>query len=208
MSNERPHGNLIAVLQGFHLAMADPTIVNNTIADNPGEGIAADAASNPTIVNAILWGNGDDLVNATATYSDIEDGDIGTGNISADPLFVNPEGGDYHLRAGSPCVDAGDPAGVPRAPPDDMDGELRPYGAGVDIGADEYWPCVPLTEVTITGSPTETVGVPAIFMALVSPITATRPVTYAWEATGQAPQVHVGRHRHEGGHAHGAELRR
>jgi hypothetical protein len=31
-------------------------------------------------------------------------------NIYLDPLLVNPAGGDYHLQAGSPCIDAGDPA--------------------------------------------------------------------------------------------------
>jgi hypothetical protein len=35
-------------------------------------------------------GNGDDLVNLTATYSDIEDGDPGEGNISTNPMFGNP----------------------------------------------------------------------------------------------------------------------
>lgn len=32
------------------------------------------------------------------------------GNISADPLFVNSSAGEYHLRHGSPCIDAGNNA--------------------------------------------------------------------------------------------------
>lgn len=33
----------------------------------------------------------------------------GEGDISEDPLFVDPENGDYHLSLQSPCIDAGDP---------------------------------------------------------------------------------------------------
>ncbi len=44
-----------------------------------------------------------------ATYSDIEGGWTGVGNIDADPLFVGASAGDYSLGAGSPCIDAGDP---------------------------------------------------------------------------------------------------
>jgi len=34
----------------------------------------------------------------------------GTGEISEDPLFVDPESGDFHLLPNSPCIDAGDPS--------------------------------------------------------------------------------------------------
>jgi hypothetical protein len=67
------------------------------------------------------------------TYSDIQGGWPGEGNIDADPLFVG--GGDYHLAAGSPCINTGTGAG---APADDLDGDPRPQGVGYDMGADEY----------------------------------------------------------------------
>jgi hypothetical protein len=75
-----------------------------------------------------------------ATYSDIRAGFPGEGNISADPRFVDPASGDYHLRFGSPCIDAGTVAGLVA----DFEGAPRPFdgdGDGVaryDIGADEW----------------------------------------------------------------------
>lgn len=51
-----------------------------------------------------------------------------------DPLFVNEAAGDYHLKAGSPAIDAGtSAAGVGY----DYDGVTRPQGPAVDIGAYE-----------------------------------------------------------------------
>jgi hypothetical protein len=106
----------------FDLVRASPTITNCTIAVDKNSlardgGIWAFDGSNPTITNCILWGNGDDLVGASATYSCIEDiDDVGTGNIFSDPQFVKGPRGTYYLsqaEAGqlttSPCVDAGDP---------------------------------------------------------------------------------------------------
>ena len=56
-------------------------------------------------------------------------------NINVDPLFVDAEHHDYHLRPGSPCIDQGLlVAGVDK----DMDGNSIPYGKGPDIGAYEY----------------------------------------------------------------------
>ncbi len=49
-------------------------------------------------------------------------------------LFVDPDGGDYHLRQGSPAIDAADLAMSPRT---DIEGVPRPLGAGPDAGAYE-----------------------------------------------------------------------
>jgi hypothetical protein len=62
-----------------------------------------------------VYGNADDLLHngtITARFCDIGDGDFAgqDGNFSADPLFVDPAMGDFGLRVGSPCVDAGNPA--------------------------------------------------------------------------------------------------
>jgi hypothetical protein len=54
-----------------------------------------------------------------------------------DPLLVDPTNDDFHLRAGSPAVNAGDPAFVARGRRDDLDGAARVSGGRVDIGADE-----------------------------------------------------------------------
>ena len=50
--------------------------------------------------------------------------------------------GDYHLQPGSLCIDAGTSDGAPTT---DIEGNGRPCGAGVDIGAYEFGDCWPST---------------------------------------------------------------
>jgi len=57
--------------------------------------------------------------------------------VFSNPLFVDPAAGDYHLQIGSPMIDRGTSAGAPST---DYDGQARPTGEGVDIGADEVVP--------------------------------------------------------------------
>lgn len=60
----------------------------------------------------------------------------GVGNKIGDPMFMDPVNNDFHLKAGSPAIDAANPN---RAPPfgHDHDGIPRPQGPGADMGAFE-----------------------------------------------------------------------
>jgi hypothetical protein len=120
-------GGGIAATDSAGLLVKNNTIVSNS-APSGGDGIYCDSTSTVTIVNCILWGNGDELAGCSATYSDIEDGDAGTGNISLDPLFMDPDNNDYHLHACSMCIDAGDPA-------HDYSSEPEPNGGRINMGA-------------------------------------------------------------------------
>jgi hypothetical protein len=103
------------------------TFINCTIAHNyatSGGGVAVFNNSQVTCQNCIIWGNSPQQIYVDSgavyvTYSDVQGGWAGTGNIDADPLFVTGPAshGDYYLSqtaAGQPdqslCVDAGDPA--------------------------------------------------------------------------------------------------
>ncbi|MBU1746364.1 MAG: NPCBM/NEW2 domain-containing protein, partial [Chloroflexi bacterium] len=49
----------------------------------------------------------------------------------------------------------------------------------------------PLTDVTITGPATGVIDTGYTFTATISPITATTPITYVWQADGQSPITHT-----------------
>jgi hypothetical protein len=89
---------------------------------------------------------------ADVTYSVISGGYPGEGNIDADPRFLDPAAGDFRLRHGSPCIDAGDSSAVPAGITLDLAGLPRfrddprtpDTGKGpapiVDMGAYEFQP--------------------------------------------------------------------
>jgi hypothetical protein len=106
-----------------HLFIENNTIFNN-YADTGG-GIAYWNYYISLIKNMILWGNsaieGPEIYtyhsgHIAVKFSDIEGGWPGEGNIDVDPLFRDPDNGDFHLMSiacgdtlDSPCIDAGDP---------------------------------------------------------------------------------------------------
>jgi hypothetical protein len=143
----------IGVGGGIRLCYSDATIVNCTITDNnasTGGGGLYCQQSHPEMTNTILWGNestsggaelGTDYwSNVTVTYSDIRKSEMSGNwtdsqtNIDSDPLFVG--NGDYHIKAGSPCIDAGNNTVVTWE--FDVAGNWRIIHGTVEIGAYEY----------------------------------------------------------------------
>ncbi|MHC5113329.1 MAG: right-handed parallel beta-helix repeat-containing protein [Planctomycetota bacterium] len=98
---------------------SNPTFVHCTFANNRtfggelGGGMFSTDSSEPTIANSVFWGNlgGSILGPATVSYSNVQNGFAGDGNIDSDPLFVG--GGDFTPGFGSPCIDAADNGAVP-----------------------------------------------------------------------------------------------
>jgi len=99
------------------------------------------------------------------SYSLVQGGYPGEGNIDADPLFYDPENGDYRPAAGSPCIDAGSNALVPPGLTTDIDGWPRIVDgnadgtATVDMGAYEAQDCngnsVPDFQDILSGTSTD-----------------------------------------------------
>ncbi|MBN2270284.1 MAG: hypothetical protein JXN61_06705 [Sedimentisphaerales bacterium] len=80
----------------------------------------------------------------SVTYSNVEGGYPGVGNIDLPPEFANPATGDYHLLPSSACIDAGDANSVPPVFLEvDIDGQPRIMGDAPDIGVDEYVSSIP-----------------------------------------------------------------
>jgi len=154
---------------GIHSYDSYSTVVNCTFSKNYAASFGGGmyrSSSNSTATNCIFWGNtrGEGLhdrlaqINGTprgVEYCCIESWDLGgTGNIDADPCFVQPGywdandtpddanddfwvEGDYHLLPTSPCIDTGDPNYIPEPNETDLDGNPRVRGDAIDMGAYE-----------------------------------------------------------------------
>ena len=123
---------------------ADILVVNNTIIDCDRGIWMHQNPAHATVINTIIWGRPEQVSIVLEPGSTIDvktsvfRGDAvypGEGNLNLDPRFVGPEAGDYHLLPDSPCIDVGTRERVPGT---DYEGNLRPQGAGIDIGAYEY----------------------------------------------------------------------
>ncbi len=126
-------GNTAASGGGMrNLRNSVPLVINCTFSDNsasasPGGAISSRDTSFAIVANSVLWANSPGEIEGTAavSYSNVQGGFTGTGNIDSDPLFVDPANGDYHLSPGSPSIDAGDNTTVPLGVTTDLDGNPR-----------------------------------------------------------------------------------
>ncbi|MCP4645270.1 MAG: hypothetical protein GY851_32810, partial [bacterium] len=137
------------------LSLTNTTFHGNSTGEEGGA-VYTRFLSSCEATNSIFWGDEaagfeDELGGSGAhsvTYSDVQGGHTGNGNIDLDPAFIDPLGGDLHLGAGSPAIDA---ANGDVAPVTDMEGRARwddpavtDTGTGsptyVDMGAYERGP--------------------------------------------------------------------
>jgi hypothetical protein len=171
------------------------TFINTTVANNASYGIALFANPN-SIVNSIVYGNLTGAIFlgfsgiATVSYSDVQGGWAGTGNITANPMFLSSPS-DLRLGSGSPAIDSGNNAAVPGGVTTDVAGLPRFFddpgaanvGAGtpplVDMGAYER---VPLTVSAPTpASQTVCAGAGVSFTVTAS---GAPTLTYRWRKGG------------------------
>jgi hypothetical protein len=160
-------GGVMCSRPGTSLTISNCTIWGNSGGSQWGGGGVLCRNASASITNSIIWGNtapkGSEISVEVPTstlvidYSNVAGGQAevnvgggctlnwGVGNIDTDPLFTDPNNGDYHLKsqAGrwdpngqswvqddvtSPCIDAGDPNS-------DWTEEIWPHGERINMGA-------------------------------------------------------------------------
>lgn len=124
---------VVANDMGITLSNSQPKIINNIVALN-GAGISAET-STPNVSYNNVWANSggnfygmDEGVGINSTVNARGDSVDSMNNMQINPFFYDQNAGDFRIKLGSPCIDAGDP--------------LNPAGIAVlgeapDIGAHE-----------------------------------------------------------------------
>jgi hypothetical protein len=131
------------------------SVINNTIYSKgqgpfsfqEGYGITCSNFSKIFIYNSIVWNIGEwsqalrvfNSSEIVAEYCALSTEFEGEEIIYDDPSFSNPDGGDFHLEFGSPCIDSGNPdTSNINLPLTDFDGEARMVNGRIDMGCFEY----------------------------------------------------------------------
>jgi parallel beta helix pectate lyase-like protein/disaggregatase-related protein len=136
-NNAEDVGGAIACYDGSEVRMTNCTFYENSAPQGNALAYFSSSLEYPYpnevhIVNSIFRDGGDELWTNDSSqisirYSDVQGGWLGQGVIDVNPLFIDPDVGDFHLKsqAGrwdpvsqtwvqddmtSPCIDAGDPA--------------------------------------------------------------------------------------------------
>jgi hypothetical protein len=140
---------------GMTVFSGTPVIVNSTIANNTSTYNAGGIDGSCTVKNSIIWGNNNNNVSGSITYSYtlLQGGTVSSPSIisNSDPKFVNSSSGDFSLMFTSPAKDVGNNSYISGFTTD-INGLPRIYNTTVDLGAYEYTPSI--RYVTPTGAGT------------------------------------------------------
>lgn len=175
-----------------HLPTGTLTVVNNTIVANQSGGgaeqfEAAEYPAQSTIQNNIFESTNGTLAvycvsgsNPGFSYNDVIGGNEaqscgGFNNISADPQFVAPSAGNFHLTAASPVIAAGNTA-APDLPATDLDGFPRIQNGTISLGVYEYQPATANSPVLTSSANPSYIGQPVTFTTSLNVSAAKSPV--------------------------------
>ena len=158
---------------GIYCNDANVLVSNSTIVGNWADANGGGIYGNPTITNSIVWGNNcpnEPQISGVPniSYSNVQSGWLGEGNIDTDPCFADPNNGDYHLKsqAGrwdanegrwtkdegtSPCIDAGDPKSPIGLEPFPNGGIINMGSYGGTVEASKSYFGEPVCETVVAG---------------------------------------------------------
>ncbi len=149
VGNRAAVGGAMAAESTGVLWVTNCTTYQNTSSWGQGGALGVRGTGTGSAVNCIFWNDSSPEVALAAggiTYSDVQGGFAGTGNINLDPLFADVTGFNFRLQAGSPCIDTGTANGAPLLDnsnftrPNDIPGIGEDgAGTGFDMGAFEYY---------------------------------------------------------------------
>ena len=115
---------------------------NDAAGATTGQALGMTGGSSLSLHCSVIWGHANSINEAghNVTYSNIQGGYAGTGNLNVDPLFVAPGSLDFHLQADSPVIDR---CTYFSGMDTDFDNEPRPTvvvrpATPYDMGADEF----------------------------------------------------------------------
>ena len=134
---------------GVKVVQSTVTANGNTICKNTGSGIGNSLGSLAATNNILAFNGGGlyrnglvpvfthNVVYGNSGVSYIVPPEVDLANITVDPQFVSAPDFNFRLKAGSPCIDAGDDSVVSPGETD-IEGSPRIANAHVDIGAFEF----------------------------------------------------------------------
>lgn len=125
----------------FAFTLEHATLAANLAAAGGALRLSVDGATR-VVKSSIAWGNAPDALLVApggsgppdVSFSDVQGGWPGAGNLALDPLFADLAAGDVSLLGGSPCVDAADPLEPPDADGSPADMGALPFAGWVADG--------------------------------------------------------------------------